>query len=85
MIQVRIWDRDNECEHGGIVTDTGDVICGCCGGLIEKEEVSISRCQEGHLKKIKHFYEKNNDDDCTTEITEVFETWMDLSDAIIGD
>ena len=85
MIQVRIYDRENEMEHGGIVTDDGDVICGCCGGLIERDEISIIKCQETHINKIKHFYENNNDEYCTTEITEVFEAWMDLSDAIIGD
>lgn len=85
MIQVRIYDRENELEHGGIVTDDGDIICGCCGGLIERDEISITRCQETHVNKVKHFYENNDDSKCTTEISEVYECWLDLSDAIIGD
>ena len=36
--QIRFYDTDNEVEHGGILLDNGDVICGCCGGLIEADE-----------------------------------------------
>ena len=43
MTQVKIYDRTNKEEHGGIVTDDGNIICGCCGGLIEKKEISIKR------------------------------------------
>ncbi len=36
--QIRFFDRENKVEHGGILLDNGDVICGCCGGLIEADE-----------------------------------------------
>ena len=36
--QIRFYDTENEVEHGGILLDNGDVICGCCGGLIEADE-----------------------------------------------
>lgn len=85
MTQVRIYDRENKIEHGGIITDNGDIICGCCGGLIEKDEVSIMHCQEEHANNVKHFYENNEEENCSHDIIEVFEYWIDLSDAIIGE
>ena len=38
MKQVRFKDLENNIIHGGIMTDEGDIICGCCGGLIEADE-----------------------------------------------
>lgn len=38
MKQVKIYDIDNDTYHGGIMLDNGDVICGCCGGLLPKDE-----------------------------------------------
>lgn len=39
MKQVRFIDKENEVIHGGILTDEGDIICGCCGGLIPSDEI----------------------------------------------
>lgn len=42
MKQVRFIDKENDVTHGGILTDEGNIICGCCGGLIEKEDIGIT-------------------------------------------
>lgn len=39
MKQIKFYDKENDSVHGGILTDDGDIICGCCGGLIEKDDV----------------------------------------------
>lgn len=36
--QIMLRDLENGEIHGGIKLDNGDVICGCCGGLLEKAE-----------------------------------------------
>ena len=28
--------------HGGILTDSGDVICGCCGGIFKASDENIT-------------------------------------------
>lgn len=33
--QIRFKDLENNVIHGGILLDDGNVICGCCGGLLE--------------------------------------------------
>lgn len=38
MKQIKFYDMENDIVHGGIELDNGDVICGCCGGLLEKED-----------------------------------------------
>lgn len=39
MKQVMFYDKVNKVKHGGILTDQGDIICGCCGGLIPADEI----------------------------------------------
>ena len=39
MKQIRFIDKENSAIHGVILTDEGDIICGCCGCLIPKEEI----------------------------------------------
>ena len=39
MKQVKFIDKENKVVHGGILTDDGDIICGCCGGLIPSDEI----------------------------------------------
>ena len=39
MKQVKFYDRENDTVLGGILTDEGDIICGCCGGLIEADDI----------------------------------------------
>lgn len=36
--QIKFVDLENNSTHGGIMTDDGNVICGCCGGLFEGDE-----------------------------------------------
>lgn len=38
MKQVKFLDKQNEDVHAGILTDEGNIICMCCGGLIEADE-----------------------------------------------
>lgn len=38
MKQIKFYDIENNSHHGGIELDNGDVICGCCGGLLEKDD-----------------------------------------------
>ena len=33
--QIKFKDLENNVIHGGILLDDGNVICGCCGGLLE--------------------------------------------------
>lgn len=39
MKQIKFYDKEADIVHGGILTDDGDIICGCCGGLIPGDEV----------------------------------------------
>ena len=87
MKQTKFYDRENDIVLGGIIDDDGNIICGCCGGLIEKDEISIKNCINSDTKifdtTIKNFY-KNDDKDCTCDIIEIYETWIDLTNEIIG-
>ena len=38
MKQIKFKDLENNIVHGGIMMDDGNVICGCCGGIIESDE-----------------------------------------------
>ncbi len=40
MKQIMFKDIENESIHGGILLDNGDVICGCCGGLLKADEIN---------------------------------------------
>ena len=73
MKQCKILDMENNEVHGGILTDNGDVICGCCGGLIEADEILTDK------KKI------GMDDRFTHCLLEVYDNWIDLSLEICGD
>lgn len=66
MRQVMFYDKENDVKHGGILTDEGDIICGCCGGLISADEIGDS-------------------EDCSHQILEVFENWLNLDEEICGD
>ena len=39
MKQVMFYDKANDMMHGGFLTDEGDIICGCCGGIIHADEI----------------------------------------------
>ena len=55
--QVKFID-ENETVLGGIMIDNDYIICGCCGGVIEVEEVTI---------------------------LETYDTWVNISEEIIGE
>lgn len=38
MQMVKFKDLENNTILGGILTDEGNIICGCCGSLIEKDD-----------------------------------------------
>lgn len=42
MKQCKFYDIENDMYHGGILLDSGDVICGCCGGIQEKDDEGIT-------------------------------------------
>ena len=38
---VKFKDLENNTILGGILTDEGNIICGCCGGLIERDDLQF--------------------------------------------
>lgn len=76
MKQVQFMDLENTNHkgsnviHGGILKDNGDIICGCCGGLIPSDEIA----KPGESSEGKQ-----------AEILEVYDTWVNLDETIIGD
>lgn len=77
MKQVKLYDMENEVFAGGILLPEGNVICGCCGGLIPQDEI-YSTCKT----KIEY---KNKKEDCTHQLVKVYKNWVDLSETIIGE
>lgn len=69
MRQVKFKDIENDVIHGGILTDDGDIICGCCGGLIPEDEIG----------------EPDESGEKQAQILEVYDTWVDLDKVIIDD
>ena len=41
MQMVKFKDLENNTILGGILTDEGNIICRCCGSLIEKDDVNF--------------------------------------------
>lgn len=41
MEMVKFKDLESNTILGGILTDEGNIICGCCGGLIEKDDIQF--------------------------------------------
>ena len=68
MKQVKFKDIENDVIHGGILTDDGDIICGCCGGLIPQDEI----CESEEYDEAKQ-----------AQILEVYDAWTDLDEMII--
>ena len=56
--QIKFIDDDNVIRGGIIDTDTNTIICGCCGGTFELDEI---------------------------EIIDIYDDWVDLTYAILGD
>ena len=38
---VKFKDLESNTILGGILTDEGNIICGCCGGLIERDDLQF--------------------------------------------
>ena len=49
MKQVKFHEIGEDIEIGGILLDNGNIICGCCGGLFEPEDVEIIREYENWI------------------------------------
>ena len=41
MKMVKFKDLESNTFLGGILTDEGNIICGCCGGLIERDDLQF--------------------------------------------
>lgn len=39
--QIKFRDIESNEIHGGLLLEDGSVLCGCCGSLIEADEVGI--------------------------------------------
>lgn len=39
MKQVMFYDKENKMVHGGLLMEDGNIICGCCGGIIPADEI----------------------------------------------
>ena len=46
MKQILFYDAENKSYHGGILLDDEDIVCACCGGLIEHDEPGIRIVKE---------------------------------------
>ena len=68
--QCKFYDIENDAYLGGILTDDDDLICGCCGGYIPREEI----CLLGREQQEEDLY----------IVTEIYDKWVSLSDEIIG-
>ena len=80
--QIKFYDSENEVEHGGIILDDGNILCACCGSIIEKDEVSITKVKEPS-NYLKELYGSNDNQTVTAEILQEYETWVDFSDYIL--
>ena len=46
MRMVKFKDLANDNVFGGILLDDDNIICGCCGGLIEKDDPDVEIIEE---------------------------------------
>lgn len=49
MKQVKFCEIGEDIEIGGILLDDGNIVCGCCGGVFEPEEVKIIKEYESWI------------------------------------
>jgi len=59
--QILFEDLELNNSHAGILLDSGDVLCSCCGGIFEKSEENIK------WRKIKEYDNWVNFEDCIKE------------------
>lgn len=85
MVQVKIYDLDSKLSHGGIVLDNGDIVCACCGSLIERDKIYVDAEKftgNETFEEIRDFYGNNEIEKCSTRILQVYKTWVDFSKEI---
>ena len=72
--QVKFRDLRKGEIHGGILLENGDVICGCCGGIVPRDEAEICEAYKDWIG----LDEEICGDDKATKPGEVGEitTWM---------
>lgn len=63
MKQVMFYDKTNGERHGGILTDSGDIICGCCGGVIPADEIG-GRNDDCVILKVFDFWVNLDEEIC---------------------
>lgn len=64
MKQVMFYDKENDMKHGGILTDDGDIICGCCGGLIPCDEIGDDEDCTHKILKVFDFWVNLDEEIC---------------------
>lgn len=72
MKQVMFYDKENEVNLGGILTDDGDIICGDCGGIIPADEIGGEDDDFVILKEYENWTNLSETilgDDCTSVST----------------
>lgn len=52
MVQCKFYDKENDATHGGIIDDDGNIICGCCGCIIEANDIGDEENKEYSIVEI---------------------------------
>lgn len=68
MKQILFVDTENGERHSGILTDDGDIICGCCGGLIPADEVGDGEEYPAKILKIYNSWVSLDEEICGDEL-----------------
>ena len=63
MKQVLFYDKVNQVKHGGILMDNGDIICGCCGGIIPADEIG-GKDDDHKILKVYDFWVNLDEEIC---------------------
>ena len=77
--QCKFRDDENDgVIHGGLYDeDEGILICGCCGGIINEDEI--------YFPQEDYDNEGYDYDNHTHTMIEIYDTWVNLSETITGD
>ena len=72
--EITIFDIENQEEHLGFILHDGTVICGCCGGVIEHDEIIT----DIEYLIYNYGFSSTPTDAITYAITKLHEEWIDL-------